>query len=57
MSGTFIKIDSLQHLKKFQEKPSLRACQKYALQHSLFWRYANNSKLMPIIHTSMASTF
>ena len=30
---------------------------KSALQHSLFRRYANFSKLMPTIHTSMASTF
>ena len=26
-------------------------------QNSLFWRYANFSKLIPTIHTSMASTF
>ena len=40
MSETFIEIDSLQHL-KFQDKPMLRNGQKSALQHALFWRYAN----------------
>ena len=29
---------------KFQDKPALRTCQKSALHHSLFWRYANFSK-------------
>ena len=31
--------------------------QKSALQHALFWRYANFSKLMRTIHISMNSTF
>ena len=31
---------------KFQDKPVLRTGQKSALQHSLFWRYANFSKLI-----------
>ena len=35
---------------KFQDKPILRTGQKSALQHSLFWRYANLSKLMRTIH-------
>ena len=30
---------------------------KSALQHPLFWRYVNFSKIMRIIHTSMTSTF
>ena len=30
---------------------------KSALQHSLFWRYVNFSKIMRTIHTSMTSTF
>ena len=42
---------------KFQDKPILRTGQKSALQHSLFWRYANFSKLMRTIHISMTSTF
>ena len=42
---------------KFQDKPILRTCQKSALWHSLFWRYANFSKIMRTIHTSMTSTF
>ena len=42
---------------KFQAKPILRTCQKSALQHSLFWRYANFSKIVRIIHISMISTF
>ena len=42
---------------KFQDKPILRTCQKSALQHSLFWRYANFSKIIRTIHTSMTSTF
>ena len=50
-------VQTLQHLKKFQDKPILRICQKYALQHSLLWRYANFSKIMRTIHTSMTSTF
>ena len=37
MSETFIKIDSLQHLR---DESSLRTDQISALQHSLFWRYA-----------------
>ena len=41
----------------FQDKPILRTGQKSALQHSLFWRYANFSKLMRTIHISMTSTF
>ena len=41
---------------KFQDKPILRTCQKSALQHSLFWRYANFSKLMRTVHISMTST-
>ena len=52
MSQTFIEIDSLQHL-KFQDKPILRTCQNSALQHSLFGRYANFSKKIFNIHTSM----
>ena len=39
MSETFIKIDSLQHLKVSRQ--TLRTGQKSGLQHSLFWRYAN----------------
>ena len=41
---------------KFQKKRTLRTGKKSTLQHSLFSRtcYANFSKLMPIIHTSMA---
>ena len=42
---------------KLQDKPILRTCQKSALQHSLFWRYVNFSKIMRTIHTSMTSTF
>ena len=42
MFETFIKIDSLQHLR---DESSLRTDQISALQHSLFWRYANFSKL------------
>ena len=42
---------------KFQGKPILRAGQKSALQHSLFWRYDNFSNLMRTIHISMTSTF
>ena len=42
---------------KFQDKPILQTCQNSALQHSLFWPYANFSKIMPTIHTSMTSTF
>ena len=42
---------------KFQDKPILWTDQKSALQHSLFWRYANFSKLMRTIHISMTSTF
>ena len=42
---------------KFQDKPSLRTGQKSALQHSLLRCCANSSKLMPTIHTFMASTF
>ena len=53
---TFIEIDSLQHL-KISSKPILRTCQKSALQHLLFSRYANFSKIIHTIHTSMTSTF
>ena len=42
---------------KFQDKPILRTGQKSALQHSLFWRYANFSKLMRTVHISMTSIF
>ena len=42
---------------KFQDESSLWTDQKSALQHSLVWRYANFSKLMPTIHTSMANSF
>ena len=35
----------------------LRTEEKSALQHSLFWRYANFSKLMRTIHISMTTTF
>ena len=42
---------------QFQDKPILRTGQKSALQHSLFWSYANFSKLMRTIHISMTSTF
>ena len=42
---------------QLQDKPILRTGQKSALQHSLFWRYANFSKLMRTIHISMTSTF
>ena len=42
---------------KFQDEPNVQTGQKSALQHSLFWRYAYVSKLMPTIHTSMISTF
>ena len=56
MSETFIKIDSLiRNTLKFQDEFSLRIDQKSALQHSLFGRYANFSKLMPTIHISMDS--
>ena len=55
-SENFVEIDSLQHL-KISSKPILRTCQKTALQHSLFSRYANLSKIMSTIHTSMTSTF
>ena len=34
----------------------LRTDEKSALQHSLFWRYANFSKLTRTIHISMTST-
>ena len=43
MSETFIKIDSLQHLE--------------ILRQTYLRRYANFSKLMRTIHTSMTSTF
>ena len=49
-SETFIKIDSLQHLKTSRKTYILRTGQKSALQHSLFWRYANFSKIMPTIN-------
>ena len=55
MSETFIKIDSLKHL-EISRGTSLRTDRKSALQYSLFWRYANFSKLMLTIHTSMAWT-
>ena len=55
-SETFIEIDSLQHL-KISSKPILRTCQKSALQHLLFSRYANFFQIMRTIHTSMTSTF
>ena len=45
MSETFIKIVHRNTL-KFQGKRSLWSGQKSVLQHSLFWRYANFSKLM-----------
>ena len=35
----------------------LRTEEKSALQHSLFWRYANFSKLMRTIQISMTTTF
>ena len=38
-------------------RSSLRTGEKSALQHSLFWRHANFSKLMPTIHKSMTGTF
>ena len=41
----------------FQDKPILRAGQKSALQHSLFWSRANFSRLVGTIHISMTSTF
>ena len=41
----------------FKTKLILRTGQKSVLQHSLFWRYANFSKLMRTIHISMTSTF
>ena len=56
MSETFIKIDSLLHL-EFQDKPILRTGQKFALQHSLFWRYANFSKIMRAINTYDVCTY
>ena len=56
MSETFIKIDYCNTL-KFQDKTILRTGQKSALQQSLFWRYANFSKLMRTIHISMTSKF
>ena len=40
MSETFIKIDLLQHL-EISSQTYTTICQKSALQHSLFWRYAN----------------
>ena len=45
MSETSIKTDSL------------RTGQESAFQYSLFRPYANFSKLMPTIHTSMTRTF
>ena len=42
---------------KFQDKPIPLTSQKSALQHSLFWRYANFSKIMRTIHTTIAITF
>ena len=57
MSETFIKIDLYCNTLKFQDKPSLRTGQKSVLQHSLLLRYAYFSKLLPIIHNLMASTF
>ena len=42
---------------KFQDELSPKTGQNSALQSSLFWRYANFSKLIPTLHTSMASTF
>ena len=42
---------------KFQDKAILRTGQKPALQLSLFWRYANFSKLMRTIPISMTSAF
>ena len=45
MSETFIEIDPCNTV-KFQDESSLRTDQKSALQHSLFRRYANFSKLM-----------
>ena len=46
----------MQHL-QISSKPILQTFQKSALQHSLFSRYANFSKIMRTIHTSMTSTF
>ena len=40
---------------KFRDKPILRTGTKFVLQHSLFWRYANFSKLMRTIHISMTT--
>ena len=42
-SETFIETDSLQHLKISRQ--TYPTNQKSALQHSLFWRYANFSKI------------
>ena len=42
---------------KFQDKPILRICQKSALQRSLFWRYANFSKLMRTIRGTYIADF
>ena len=39
ISETFIELIYCNIL-KFQDKPTLRTCQKSALQHLLFWRYA-----------------
>ena len=55
-SETFTEIDSLHHLKS-SSKAILRTCQKSALKHLLFSRYADFSKIMRTIHTSMTSTF
>ena len=44
MSETFTKIDSLPHLEISRRTYPT----KFALQHSLFWRYDNFSKLMRI---------
>ena len=56
-SETFIETDSLQHLKISRQTYPTNRSKKCALQHSLFWRYANFSKLMRTIHISMTSTF
>ena len=53
-SESFIKIVTPWN---FKTNLSYEPAKNSAFQHSLFWRYANLSKLMPTIHASMNSTF
>ena len=57
MSETFVKIDSLQHLEISRQIYNTNGSKIRATISSLFWRYANFSKLMRTIHISLTSTF